>query len=289
MKKNLVICLLILLLSPATAVFAQPYLDLVQVNYWASPGDSGDPKKFNMMRAQASLPLVNKKDSSIFVINPIWEERWIQAGEGSRNVNLRGMITWLTYTRNLNRKWSLMIAAIPRWNGEPSVQFSEGFQMGGAFLFTRKIKPGLQLKAGMYYNRELFGNFFLPLAGIDWKINNKMNLFGILPGSLVFEHKIMKSLSWGSAFRTFTTSYSIVEGSLVGFDDFVRINDVQLGVYGDLYLTKKLVLNLEAGHTILREISSALKGQSGKNNLHLLGNKDNFYFKASLQYRLRFR
>lgn len=289
MKKYIVICLFTISLAPASGIFAQPYLDLVQVNYWASPGESGEPKKFNMMRAQASLPLVNKKDSSMFVINPIWEERWVQAKDGSRTVNLRGMITWLSYTRNLNRKWSLMITAIPRWNGEPSVQFSEGFQMGGAFLITRKVKPGLQLKAGMYYNRELFGNFFLPLAGIDWKINDKMNLFGILPGNMVFEHKILKSVSWGGAFRTFTTSYSIVEGSLTGYDDFVRINDIQLGVYGDLYLTKKLVLNLEAGHTILREISSAYKGQSGKNNLHVLADKDNFYIKASLHYRLRFR
>ena len=289
MKKIIRYGFLITLLYLFPSLYAQPLLDLAQVSYWSSPGENHEPKKFNMMRVQASLPIVNKKDSSMFVINPIWEERWIQATDGSRTVNLRGMITWLSYTRNLNRKWSLMITAIPRWNGEPSVQFSEGFQMGGAFLFTRKVKPGLQLKAGMYYNRELFGNFFLPLAGIDWKINDKMNLFGILPGNMVFEHKILRSVSWGGAFRTFTTSYSIVEGSLTGYDDFVRINDVQLGAYGDLYLTKKLVLNLEAGHTILREISSAYKGQSGKNNLHIIADKDNFYFKASLHYRLRFR
>ena len=289
MKNTIRAILLILIVFSSSSIFAQPYLDLFQGAYWSSPGGNDDPKKFNFLRMHANLPIVNKKDSSVFVINPIWEERWLQKNETSRNVNLRGFITWLTYTRSLNKKWSLMVAAIPRWNGEPSVQFSEGFQMGGAVLAIRKFRPGLQVKAGLYYNRELFGNFFLPLVGIDWKINEKMNLFGILPGNLVFEHRVFNRMSWGGAFRTFTSSYSIVKGSLIGYDNFVRINDIQLGVYGDLYLTKKIVFNLEAGHTILRNMSSAVEGQSGKNNLHMIGESDNFYFKASLQYRLRFR
>lgn len=289
MKNAIRFALLILIVFSSATLFAQPYLDLLQGAYFSSPGGNDDPKKFNLLRMQANLPIVSKKDSSVFVINPIWEERWLQKNDNTRNVNLRGFITWLTYTRSLNKKWSLMVAAIPRWNGEPSVQFSNGFQMGGALLVTRKFKPGLQMKAGLYYNNELFGNFFLPLVGIDWKINDKMNLFGILPGSLVFEHRLFDRMSWGGAFRTFTSSYSIVEGSLTGYDDFVRINDIQLGIYGDLYVTKKIVLNLEGGHTIFRNMSSAIEGQKGKNNLHMIGESDNFYFKASIQYRLRFR
>lgn len=278
-----------MMLLPLSSLYAQPLLDLAQVTYWSSPGENSEPKKFNMMRAHVTLPFINKKDSSAFVINPIWEERWIQATDTNRNVNLRGMITWFTYTRNLGKKWALMVTAIPRWNGEPSVQFSQGFQLGGAFLLTRKFRPGLHVKAGLYYNKELFGNFFLPLFGIDWQINKKMNLYGILPGNLTFEYKVRDRFAWGGAFRTFTSSYRILEGSLTGYDDFVRINDIQLGVFGDWYLTKNIVLNLEGGHTIVREISSSLEGQSGINNLHMLGDKDNFYIKASLQYRLRFR
>jgi Domain of unknown function (DUF6268) len=289
MKKIISLCFLIILLYPSSSLVAQPYLDLGQVTYWTSPGDNGDPKKFNQLRAHFNLPIINKKDSSVFLINPIWEERWIQAYDTSRNVNLKGLITWFTYTRNLGKKWSLMVAAIPRWVGEPSVQFSEGFQMGGAFLLTRKFRPGFQLKAGMYYNKEFFGNFFLPLVGIDWQINKKMNLFGILPGNLTFEHRVMDRVAWGGAFRTFTNSYRLVEGSLTGFDNFIRINDIQLGIYSDVYLTKKIVLNLEAGHTLFREFSSAVEGEKGKDNLNVLADKDNFYFKASLQYRLRFR
>ena len=289
MKKIISLCFLIILLCASASLVAQPFLDLGHVTYWTSPGGNNEPKKFDQLRIGATLPIVSKKDSSVFVFNPLWEERWIQKNDASRNVNLRAFVSLISYTRNLNNKWSLMVAAIPRWNGEPTVQFSEGFQMGGLFLVTRKFRPGLHVKAGMYYNKEFFGNFFLPLLGIDWKINDKMNLFGILPGNMVFEHKFREKLAWGGVFRTFTNSYRIVEGSLVGFDNFVRVNDIQAGIYGDFYITKKVVFNLEAGHTIFRNISSAVEGESGKNNLHSLAESDNFYFKASLQYRLRFR
>jgi hypothetical protein len=289
MKKILLYSILCLLLYPSATLLAQPYLDLGQLTYWTSPGKNNEPKKFNQLRGQLNLPIINKKDSSVFLINPVWEERWIQVNDTTRNVNIRGLITWFTYSRKLGRNWSLMVAAIPRWVGEPSVQFTEGFQMGGAFLVTRKFNPRLQLKAGMYYNKEFFGNFFLPLLGIDWQINKNMNLFGILPGNLTFEHRVKDRLSWGAAFRTFTNSHRLVEGSIAGFDNFIRINDIQLGIYSDFYLTKKMVFNLEAGHTLLRNFSSAVEGEKGKDNLHVLADKDNFYLKASLQYRLRFR
>jgi hypothetical protein len=48
-------------------------------------------------------------------------------------------------------------------------------------------------------------------------------------------------------------------------------------------------INFEVGHTIFRNISSAVEGENGKDNLHVLANKDNFYVKASLQYMLSFR
>jgi Domain of unknown function (DUF6268) len=288
--KNLYHLSFIIMLSFSIGITqAQPYLDLGQATFWASPGENNQPKKFNQLRTQLNLPIINKKDSSVFLINPIWEERWILVNDTTRNVNLRGLITWFTYTHRLGKKWSLMVAAIPRWVGEPSVQFSNGFQMGGAALLIRRFRPGLQLKAGMYYNKEFFGNFFLPLIGIDWQINKKMNLFGILPGSLTFEHRLTDRLAWGGALRTFTNSHRLVEGSLVQFEDYIRINDVQLGIFSDVYLTKKIVFNLEAGHTLLREFSSAKEGLTGKDNLTVLADKDNFYFKASLQYRLRFR
>ena len=282
MKGNRIIILLAILFSTSAA--AQPYLDLGQAMFQASPG--GDPKTFTHFRAQANLPLI-AKDSSIFLINPIWEERWIRINEQSAQMHLRGFITWLTYSRSLSEKWSAMIAFIPRWNGETSVQFSEGFQAGGAALMTYKKNPGLEFKFGMYYNSECWGNFFIPLLGLDWTISKKQRLFGILPGYFTYEYRINKTISWGGNFRTFTNSYKLVNDlPSAPKDGFVRIDDNQLGAYADVYLMPKLVLNAEAGYSILRKVRTGYGKTSGEEYANLSNNSAP-YIRLTLQYRIR--
>jgi hypothetical protein len=290
MKRQFTLAITISLLATVGQdLYAQPYLDLFQAMYSASPGNAGQPNTFNHFRAQANLPHVFKKDSSLFLFNPVWDQRWIQADESSRSYNVQGLITWFNYTRNLGPKWTLQLSLIPRWMGEPSLQFSEGFQPGGAFLFTRKIRPGLKYQFGVYYNRELFGNFFLPLLGIDWKINDRMNLFGILPGFLVYEHRLSKQFSWGANFRTFNSSYRIDQQGNPNANDYLRVQDNQLGVYADWYLARRVVLNIEGGHTILRRVTTGLEGVRTRKDEAVVSDRDNFYFRATLQYRMRFR
>jgi hypothetical protein len=62
-----------------------------------------------------------------------------------------------------------------------------------------------------------------------------------------------------------------------------------VGVYSDFYIAPKIVLNVEAGHTIMRRIATGVQEKGGKDNEVVVSEKDNFYFRATLQYRLRFR
>lgn len=261
----------------------QPYLDLAQLSYHTSPGS--DPKEFKHLRAQANLPIIFK-DSSIFLFNPIWEERWIKVQETDTRSHYRGAIAWFTYTRRMGKKWEGMLAYIPRFNGEPEVQFKMGYQTGGAFLFTYKKRPGLSYKFGLFYNDEFFGNFFMPLLGIDWKINKRQRLFGVFPGYGTYENRISKTLAWGGNFRTFTNSYKIYKqpGS-AQTADYIRINDNQLGAYLDAYLSPKIVLNIETGYSIMRKLS---KGVTKTEENYTVSEHDGLYIRATLQYRIRF-
>jgi Domain of unknown function (DUF6268) len=271
-----------LLLNLSTS--AQPYLDLGQIFYQSSPG--GDPKEFEHLRAQVNIPFL-MKDSSVFVINPIWEDRWIRISEQTDQIHLRGFITWLTYSRSLSNKWSGMAAFIPRWNGEPDIQFSQGFQAGGALLMTYKQRRGLQYKFGIYYNREFWGNFFIPLLGLDWTISKRQRLFGILPGYFTYENRASKKISWGANFRTFTNSYRTSNDPPSSPPaDFIRIDDNQLGAYADLYLAPKLVLNAEAGYSLFRKVRSGY-GTTSKDEYVMLSKNSAPYFRITVQYRMR--
>ncbi len=273
---------LLILIFLSINIIAQPYLDLGQAAYQNSPGK--DPESFSHFRAQVNFPIV-LKDSSIILINPVWEERWFQIAPQTDQQHFRGSITWLTYSRDISAKWSAMAAFIPRWNGEPEVQFSKGFQAGGALLMTYHKNAGLSYKFGLYYNREFWGNFFIPLLGIDWTINKKQKLFGILPGYLIYENRLSKTISWGGNFRTFTSSYRLKSNTSSSVN-FTRIDDNQLGAYADFYLTRKIVLSTETGYSIMRKIRTGYNHTS-KDQYNVLSNNSAPYFRVTFQYRLR--
>jgi len=270
---------------------AQPYLDLASAYFYYSPGGGVDenkaPKTFNHLRTQLNIPVVFKKDSSSILFNPIYEQRYVNFNDSGNLKHLNGLICWISYTKKFNDDWSLMLAGIPRWNGEPAVQFKNGFQLGGALLLTRVINPVLKLKAGLYYNKEFFGNFFMPVIGIEWKINAKSNLFGNLPSSLVYENRINDKFSWGGVFRTFPNSYRIVPSAYAPQNDYYRISDIQLGIYSDIYLAKKIVFSMEGGYAVSRKIKTGGEAIGGKDTETIVSDKGNLYVRASLQYRLR--
>jgi hypothetical protein len=265
------------------AAKAQPYIDAAQVSYQNSPG--GEPKEFQHLRAQVNVPIIFK-DSSIFLFNPIWEERWLKIYETSNQQHYRGLISWLSYSKRFGKKWETMVAFIPRFNGAPEVQFKEGFQAGGVLLFTYKKRPGLSFKFGGYYNSEFFGPFFWPLLGIDWKISQTQRLFAILPSYATYEYRINKRLSWGANFRTYTNSYKVynTQGSPVRLD-YTRFNDNQVGAYMDFYLSSRIVASTEAGYSIMRNIES---GVSKDAEPITISKHDGAYFRVAVQYRLRF-
>lgn len=262
---------------------AQPYLDLAQVSYQNSPG--GQPKEFQHLRAQVNVPVVFK-DSSVFLLNPIWEERWLKTTEFSNRQNYQGLILWFTYSKRLGKKWEAMMGFVPRFNGEPEVQFKDGFQAGGALLLTYKKRPGLSFKFGGYYNNEFFGHFFWPLLGIDWKINNKQRFFATLPAFATYEYRASKKISWGGNFRTFTNSYrEYIYPNIDTHIAYTRFDDNQVGAYLDFYPMPKLVLNAEAGYSIMRRIESAASKNSKP---FIISEHDGLYFRLAVQYRLRF-
>jgi hypothetical protein len=122
--------------------------------------------------------------------------------------------------------------------------FSESFQLGVFSMFTVTESEKFRYKFGLYYNKEFFGNFFIPLFGVDWKVTDRFLIYGTLPNSMKFSYALAPSkISAGVAFRSLTRSY---RGEDV--NTFVRYNELQLKGFLDFYVTPKNVVFLEAGY-----------------------------------------
>jgi len=199
-----------LVLQMSTAA-AQPYIDVASVSALAS----GRIHDADLDRSQGRLA---KGDAQLLIpiglrhgrdrlLLGIYHERWsIEPLQGIDPVwgpvisdPLWGYSIPITYLRELEPdRWKLAFTAIGRWmeatvnapepNDNTEVTIGDP-QFGGAVLASRILGPELTWRFGLYVNNDAFGVFARPLLGIDWRINDRNNLFGILPNVLTYEHK----------------------------------------------------------------------------------------------------
>lgn len=286
--------LFIILLKSPNIANAQPYLDVASVKYTHSPhigliNRNNINNRLNLLNIGLNMPIVFKKDSSILMFGP-FTERWkITSGKTTEIISDYYSLGLPVYfIKPVNNRWSITLAAIVRWNGFHSSFFKNKSQIGGVFISSFKKQNNLTWKLGLYYNKEFFGDFIMPMAGLDWKIDKKNTLFGVLPGNMVFEHKVTNKLYYGASFKAITNSYIsgyINNGSV---PMFIRIDDNQLGIFADYYFAKNTVFTLEAGHSFFRRIRL---GRYGPKNNYFLSEKtnDNLFIKLGLNYRIRFK
>ena len=269
---------------------AQPMIDLVNIKYSQSP-DGGLIRRnnqhatFDHLSINLNLPFIFKKDSSAIVFSPFTEIWNIEIAEVPFvHEQFQSLALQTSFIKPVSQNWTITLSAIPRWNGYNGHWFNNSFQMGGAFLASYRKTSMLKYKIGIYYNSEFSGAFVIPLLGVDWRVNANNNIFGVLPGNLSWEHKASQRIYYGVVFRAVTNSYR--SGFINNQSYFMRIDDNQLSLYADLYVAKKIVLTVEAGHSVLRKIRFGYKGGDEK---YFYKNKvnDNLLFRAALAYRLR--
>ena len=284
MKKDkylLILSIAILLIMLSGKMIAQPYLDIVSLKYSNSPNAGVINRNRNDVsiyyyNLSTNLPLQfkNKKDALIF--SPFVETWSVQLKNNNRQ-NYYGIALPVSLSKTIaHSKWTILLTGIARMN-DSIISSKSKMQVGGAFILSNKRTEKLTWKLGLYINGEFFGVFVMPLAGIDWKINQRNTLFGVLPGNLTYEHKINKRFYYGANFRAITNSYATANG-------YWRMDENQLGIYLDSYFSKNILLNIEAGHSLFRKIRTGIKGISKFDEKV----NDNLYFKISFSYRVRF-
>lgn len=263
-------------------VSAQPFLDIAKLKYTSSPNtgfinQNKNDVKLRYFSFETNLPLQfkNKKDALIF--SPFFETWSAQINKNKRQ-NYYSVALPVSLSKTIPyTKWAVLLTGIVRMN-DSSIGKKTKMQVGCAFILSNKRNENLTWKLGIYINNELFGVFVMPLAGIDWRIDQRNSLFGVLPGNLTYKHKISDHFYWGANFRAITNSYGTRNG-------YWRVDENQLGLYLDTYFSKNLVFNLEAGHSLSRKMRTGIKHVTRYD----ADVNDNFYVKAVFAYRVRFK
>jgi hypothetical protein len=291
MKKNFfgILCLIVLF---SNSIQAQPFADIITFNYqtFSAPYKEGDSKK-NKTDDYVLNFFVPKefKNGNVLLIRLYSEYIYssIISSSGYAIGSISLPIGFQLVTKN--KKWKTVIMAVPKIAADFRDKIDKNdFQMGGIFLQNYVYSDRLKIKAGLYYNREAFGNFFMPLASIDWQATSRINFYGILPTNYKVEFNLKKNrLYTGLNFKSLTRSFRLSQNENL---DYVRYDEMQLKLFLDCFIYKKMLLFGEAGYSL------------GKNPLQYIYNtktqtavnpvftpvKNGLIFNIGIAYRLRF-
>ena len=259
---------------------AQPYIDPIQVRYmqaFRTPKTPATP--FTHLYAGSDLP-VRMKGDAILLFSPYYDQWNLDSAQTDGmypTVHSLALPVGLIMPIK-DTKWTLTVLPFVRTNGE-ELFGDRTFQFGGAALAGLALKPHQKFRLGVYASGEFFGLFIIPLLGVDWRIDDRNYLFGVLPGRLTFEHQWNDRLFGGATFRAPTTSYRFADGS------FIRLDDNQISAFVDYYITKEFCVTVEPGYGLLRRIRTGVNTAEYLTKVHW---GDGFFLKVSAAYRIRF-
>ncbi|RVT78255.1 hypothetical protein EOD40_03175 [Flavobacterium sufflavum] len=270
--------LLIILFT--TSLFSQSYFEPLQVRHTnAFKNNQYGTSLFQISEISSELPIKIKNNNYLFV-SPFYSNNQITLEDtdfqSSTIQSLRlpmGLITSIGES-----KWSLTLLTILSWNGE-KLFTDDNFQFGTIVFTTFSKKTNKKIRFGIYANKEFFGWFVIPLAGLNWQINDSNYIFGLLPGRLSFEHKWNTKFYGGLTFRAPMNSYRINN------QQYITLYDNQLSLFLDYYLTKPICITIEPGWSLFRKIRTS----TIENNIKIneTSRVDGSFIKLSAAYRFK--
>jgi hypothetical protein len=262
-KKLLATVSLILLLISEN--YAQPYADIVSANYqvFATNYVNNTPlrNRTDDFFLNFFLPKEFKNGNTLLIrLNSelINTTVWDASSPGYKSDNQLFSVSMplgFKFVAGPEKKWESIVIGIPKIASSVRNTGGSGdFQFGGIFLEQYVHSKTFKLKAGLYYNREAFGNFFMPLVGLDWKVNDRIYLYGILPTNYKAEYSLIKDkLYAGINFKSLTRSFNLgKQGYLLSWygGSYVRYNEMQLKIFLDYFFYKKFLVFGEIGYTL---------------------------------------
>ncbi len=275
---------IIILLSTGISILmnGQPYIDVLNVRYIKSPAagfvsDKSRNTSLQNINLSINLPIQLKNKRDAVIISPYYEQWGFNINDSTFSTH--GIVLPIGFLKEFNKKWAVTAIFINRINAEKISFDKNNTQIGGAVIFSYTRSSSLKYKFGTYINKDLFGWFIMPLAGIDWKMSKPDHLFGVLPGSLIYQHKTSASFYYGFSFRAITNSYRLLN------NNYLRLDENQLALFADYYISPKLVLNAESGHSVLRRVGVGNRDMSPAFKLRVPYN-NGLFFKLSFAYRI---
>jgi hypothetical protein len=251
---------LIILISFATVLQlrGQDYVDLFKAYYANTPlnaFDSADAQtRVEEMGFSSVLPI--QLDSTKYLLTGVNFER-LSTRTAPEKTDITSVYTVLMkfgLSVNHNARWTGTYMFLPKLSSDLREVGRKDFQYGGLVYFKYHKSHRLKYQFGLYFNSELFGPFFVALAGIyyqsaDARFEANLNL----PLLADLNYKFGNWFRVGMEFDAFVNSYHINQPQYTVNNEYLVKRSNELFLYTHFDVSKSIILRTRVGYTIGRQ------------------------------------
>lgn len=241
-------------------ISAQNYVDLVQVYYSNTPLNKFD-SSLKETRVQdfafnSTLPIkINDKTNFITGVDVEW--MYASLTPTGNSGSAASVILKLGVNHRFNEKWTTNFILLPRLASDfknPNGGITkEDFQLGGLLICKYTVRPNFKYKLGMYYNSELFGPFFAPIAGLYYKSpNQKFEADISLPFLVDINYRFKPKVFAGFKFMAAARTYNLHNPYYNTNGEYLAKTSNEIYTYLGFEPTKGLLIKANIGYSLGR-------------------------------------
>jgi hypothetical protein len=234
---------------------SQNYVDILKLQMNTTPltgFDSGSAKtRVNELVADLTVPL-KIDDQLSFLTGATYENIQVKLFPESKDENFGSAALKLGLNKQMTEKWSATCMLLPKIASDFVVVNKKDIQIGGAAIFKYKKRDNLNYKFGLYYNSDLFGPFFVPMAGFYYLgPNKKLEANVMLPLQADVNYKVHPTLNVGMNFNGQIRSYHLT--NVNGYQNvYLTRSTNEIYLYLKFNFSKSFSIQTKIGQSIAR-------------------------------------
>lgn len=162
-------------------------------------------------------------------------------------------------SRKLNEKNGYQLLFVPRYNTDFNGSDPKNWQFGGIALYEHRYHDNLMMRFGAMFNQELFGPLLVPLAYIDWRMNDRWSMVGLFPIHLKVNYAVNENLTVGFSHFGFITTYRIRQREFK--TDYIERNSIDEALFARWRIAGNIHLETRLGYSLARVYEQYAEGE----------------------------
>ncbi len=142
---------------------------------------------------------------------------------------LNGTILRAGIYRKFNNGHAIQLLAAPRYMSDYKSPDKNSFQMGALAMYEKDFREELLMGFGAMVNKEIFGLYMVPIVNLDWKVNSRWSVIGMLPVYAKINYNINENLVAGFSHFGLVTSYYLGDEAYTG--DYIERQSIDLSLF----------------------------------------------------------